>query len=122
MTRRTILRLLGAVAAALAARKSPGQPERSPVTLFNAPLEVQGEWVKSLPGSAVAVISRMREVCLAGVNLLSYRQPSGIRVEDRTSSSLSTWLHNDASRVVRIIVDIGERDWSRLAYQFDPRA
>ena len=85
MRRRGFLSLVGAVAGSLAPRKSPAQPETSPVTLLNAPLELTGDWGKALPSSAATVISRMREVSLAGVRLLSDRQPSGLRVEDRTS-------------------------------------
>jgi len=116
MKRRTVLLLLGAAAARLAAAKSFGQG--SPATLLNAPLQVQGEWGKSRREAVTAVISRMREVCLTGVKLLSDRQPSGLRVEDRTSGPPHIWLHNDASRIAWIIVDIGERDWCKLAYQF----
>ena len=116
MKRRTVLLLLGAGAARLAAAKSFGQG--SPTTLLNAPLQVQGEWGKSRREAVTAVISRMREVCLSGVKLLSDRQPSGLRVEDRTSGPPAIWLHNDASRIAWIIVNIGERDWSKLAYQF----
>ena len=76
---------MGAVEGSIAARKSSGQSQSSPVTLLNAPLEVQGDWGKSLPSSAATVISRMREACIAGVRLLSDRQPRGLRVEDRTS-------------------------------------
>ncbi len=114
MRRRTFL--LGAVAASLAARKAPGQPE--PGMLRTAPLEVQGDWGKSLPGAAAAVVARMREVCLAGARLLSDRQPSGIRVENRASGSPAIWLHDDPGNVAWIIVTIGERDWCKLAYQF----
>jgi hypothetical protein len=118
MRRRTVLLRLGAGAAALATRKSLGQRGPSPVTLLNAPLEVQGEWGKSPPGAATAVILRMREVCLAGVKLLSDQQPSGLRVENHTSGSPAIWLHNDSSSIAWIMVNIGERDWSKLAYQF----
>ena len=107
--RRAFLLLLGVVAASLADRRSRGEPEPSPVTLLNAPLEVQGEWGKSLPGSAAAVISRMREACLAEVRLLSDQQPSGLRVENRTSGP-AIWLDNDASGIAWIVVNIGERD------------
>jgi hypothetical protein len=57
-------------------------------------------------------------VCLAGINLLSDQQPSGLRVENHTSGSPAIWLHNDESTIAWIIVNIGERDWSKLAYQF----
>jgi hypothetical protein len=118
MRRRTILLLLGAGASSLAVGMSLGQGESSPTTLLNAPLEVQGEWGKSAPGAATSVISRMREVCLAGVKLLSDQQPTRLRVENHADSSPSIWLHNDSRRIAWIIVNIGERDWSKLAYQF----
>ena len=118
MRRRTILFLLGAGASSLAVGMSLGQGESSPITLLNAPLEVQGEWGKSAPGAATAVIARMREVCLAGVKLLSDQQPTGLRVENHGSGSPAIWLHNDSSRIGWIFVNIGERDWSKLAYQF----
>jgi hypothetical protein len=88
------------------------------MTLLDVPLEVQGEWGKSPPRAAAAVISRMREVCLAGVKLLSDQQPSGLRVENRASGSPAIWLHNDASTIAWVVVNIGGRDWSKLAYQF----
>jgi hypothetical protein len=88
------------------------------MTLLDVPLEVQGEWEKSPPRAAAAVISRMREVCLAGVKLLSDQQPSGLRVENRISGSPAIWLHNGASTIAWVVVNIGERDWSKLAYQF----
>jgi len=114
MRRRTFLLLLGTPW--LDPRKALDQ--REPTTLLNAPLEVQGEWGKSLPGAAATVISRMRVVCLAGVRLLSDQQPIGLRVQNRASGSPAIWLHDDASRTAWIIVNIGERDWCKLAYQF----
>jgi hypothetical protein len=110
--------LLGAGAASLATGRSRGQPSPSPITLLNAPLEVKGEWGKSPPRAATAVISRMREACLAGIKLLSDQQPSGLRVENHTSGSPAIWLHDDDGTIAWIIVNIGERDWSKLAYQF----
>ena len=86
------------------------------MTLRNAPLEVQGEWGKSLPRDAAAVVSRMRKVCLAGVRLLSDQQPSGIRVENRTAGPPHIWLHDDPRTIAWIVVDMGS--WRQLAYQF----
>lgn len=116
MKRRTFL--LGAAAALFGAQRCPCQPEPSSAMLLNAPLELHGDWGKSLPVSAAAVISRMREACLTGVRLLSDRQPNRIRVDNHTSGSPAVWLHDDGSRIAWIIVDIGERDWCKLAYQF----
>ncbi|TIV38596.1 MAG: hypothetical protein E5V99_05905, partial [Mesorhizobium sp.] len=66
----------------------------------------------------ILVIERMRQACLDGVRLLSDRQPTRLRVEEHTSGPPAIWLHPDASGMAWIIVDIGERDWSKLAYQF----
>ena len=41
-----------------------------------------------------------------------------LRVDEHTSGPPSVWLHPDGSTTAWIIVDIGERDWSKLAYQF----
>jgi hypothetical protein len=64
------------------------------------------------------VVERMRHSCLDGVRLLSDRQPTRLRVDEHTSGSPAIWLHPDGSSMAWIIVDIGERDWSKLAYQF----
>ncbi|MBO0711325.1 MAG: hypothetical protein J2P47_08645 [Acetobacteraceae bacterium] len=79
---------------------------------------MEGNWGRSLPSSAATVVSRMREACLAGVRLLSDRQPDALRVEDRMSGPPNVWLHNDAGRMAWIVVDIAERAWCQLAYQF----
>ena len=71
-----------------------------------------------LPRSAETVVERMRHSCLDGVRLVSDRQPTRLRVDEHTSGLPSIWLHPDGSTMAWIIVDIGERDWSRLAYQF----
>jgi hypothetical protein len=92
--------------------------EPSDMTLFDAPMEVQGDWGKSSPQAAAVVLSRMRAACLTGVKLLSDRQPRRIRVENHATGSPAIWLHDDGSPMAWIIVDIGERDWSKLAYQF----
>jgi len=91
----------------------PGVP-----SILNAPLEVTGDWGKSLPSSAATVISRMREACLDGVRLLSDRQPSRLRAEDRTSGPPHLWLHDHPSRIAWIVVDVRGNFWCQLAYQF----
>jgi hypothetical protein len=119
MKRRTVLWLFGAGAASFAGMKCLAQPQPSSVTLLNAPLELQGEWRKSPPRAAAAVISRMREACLAGVKLLSDQQPGRLRIENHNSGNPAIWLHDDdGGTTAWIIVNIGERDWSKLAYQF----
>jgi hypothetical protein len=60
----------------------------------------------------------MREACLAGVRLLSDRQPSGLRVEDRTPGLAYIWLHDHPRRLAWIVVDVQGNFWCQLAYQF----
>ncbi|WP_246679650.1 hypothetical protein [Mesorhizobium sp. B2-3-5] len=71
-----------------------------------------------LLNAAQQVVERMRYACLDGVRLLSDHQPSRLRVDEHTSGQPAIWLHPDGSSMAWIIVDIGERDWSKLAYQF----
>ncbi|QKC78803.1 hypothetical protein EB233_27615 [Mesorhizobium erdmanii] len=87
-------------------------------TLLTAPIELAGDWGRMLEGAAVQVLERMRHACLDGVRLLSDRQPTRLRVDEHTSGTPAIWLHPDGSSMAWIIVDIGERDWSKLAYQF----
>jgi hypothetical protein len=82
------------------------------------PIEVVGDWGGSLPGSALTVVTRMRAVSLAGVRLLSDRQPTRLRVESHSSGPPHIWLHDDGSSIAWIVVDIGPRAWVQLAYQF----
>jgi hypothetical protein len=88
------------------------------MTLLSAPLQLGGEWGGSAPNDALAVIARMREACLSGVRLLSDRQPAKLRVDDQTSGPPHIWLHQDNPDTAWIVVDIGARDWCKLAYQF----
>jgi len=94
----------------------PPTPHRS--SLLTAPVELAGDWGRMLHGAAAQVLERMRRACLDGVRLVSDRQPTRLRVEEHTSGTPAIWLHPDGSRMAWIIVDIGERDWSKLAYQF----
>ena len=88
------------------------------VNLLSAPLDVHGDWGGSLPGAAAAVISRMREACLSGLRLLSDHQPDKLRVDDQASGPPHLWLHEENPTTAWIVVDIGTRAWSQLAYQF----
>jgi len=90
----------------------------APSTLLTAPIELDGDWGRMLEGAAVQVVERMRHACLDGVRLVSDRQPTKLRVEEHTSGTPAVWLHPDGIPMAWIIVDIGERDWSKLAYQF----
>src|SRR5579864_1296413 len=59
----------------------------APVTLLTAPMDVTGTWPGSLPSSALAVVTRMRDVCLKDVRLVSDEQPDAIHIDDHTSGS-----------------------------------
>ena len=121
MRRRTLLPLIGSTlffATRLGADVRSPAPAARKVTLASAPIEVQGDWAGSLPHAALLVMSRMREVCLAGVRLVSDRQPEWLRVDNHTTGPPHIWLHFDSAPFAWIIVDIGPRDWSKLAYQF----
>jgi hypothetical protein len=88
------------------------------MTLLSAPLQLGGDWGGSAPGDALAVIARMREVSLSGVRLLSDRQPAKLRVDDHATGPPHIWLHDDNPDTAWIVVNIGARDWCKLAYQF----
>ena len=118
MRRRGFISLFPAGAASFASARSFGQPKALSTTLLGIPLEVHGEWRPSSARDVAAVVFRMRQVCLAGVRLLSDRQPSGLRIENHSSGNPAIWLHNDGSTIASIIVNVGPRDWSKLAYQF----
>ena len=94
------------------------QGQRRSGTLLSASIELAGDWGQMIPDAAKLVVERMRHACLSGVRLLSDRQPTALRVDEHTSGSPAVWLHPDGSSMAWIIVDIGERDWSKLAYQF----
>ncbi|MDI9847740.1 hypothetical protein QM467_06695 [Rhodoblastus sp. 17X3] len=89
------------------------------VTLLTAPIELTGDWGQMIHASATKVAQRMRHACLDGVRLVSDRQPAALRVDEHTSGLPAIWLHSGgADNTAWIVVDIGERDWSKLAYQF----
>ena len=123
MTRRMLLSLCGALASLITGR-ARSQPVSQPavpcagVDLLSAPLEVKGSWGGSSVNDAAAVISRMREACLSGVRLLSDHQPDHLRVDDEASGPPHIWLHSDNPTTAWIVVDVGTRAWSQLAYQF----
>jgi hypothetical protein len=88
------------------------------MNLLTAPLELAGDWGGSPSRAAAVVITRMRQVSLAGVTLISDRQPDRLRVDDHASGPPAIWLHVDPPGTAWVIVDIGPRDWCKLAYQF----
>ena len=109
---------LGSWSTAYAAMSPKSPSARPSPTLLTAPVELAGDWGRMLEGAAVQVVERMRHACLDGVRLVSDRQPTRLRVDEHTSGTPAIWLHPDGSSMAWIIVDIGERDWSKLAYQF----
>jgi hypothetical protein len=120
IARRTLLAMAGVV---LSGRPWPigrGHAQQAPpqVTLLSAPLELVGEWGGSPPQAAARVVARMREVSLAGVKLVSDQQPNRLRVDEHSSGPPAIWLHENPPQTAWIIVDIGARAWSQLAYQF----
>jgi hypothetical protein len=92
--------------------------QASNAKLATAPIHLAGDWGRMIPDSALHVVERMRACCYDGVRLISDDQPERLRVEERSWGPPAVWLHDDGTRIGWIIVDIGERDWSRLAYQF----
>jgi hypothetical protein len=88
------------------------------MTLLTAPIELAGDWGRMIPDAAKHVLERMRGACFDGVRLVSDGQPDRLRVDEHPSGSPAIWLHPDGASVGWIIVDVGERDWSKLAYQF----
>lgn len=93
-------------------------PDATRATLATAPIEVTGEWHGSLTPSVLTVVSRMREASLAGVALKSDRQPEGVRVDGHASGGPCVWLHFDDRPFAWIILDVADRAWCQLAYQF----
>jgi hypothetical protein len=88
------------------------------MTLLTAPIELAGDWGRMIPDAVQHVLERMRRACLAGVRLVSDDQPDRLRVDEHASGPPYIWLHSDNTSIGWIIVTTGERDWSRLAYQF----
>src|SRR6516225_4292457 len=95
----------------------PDNMNQASTTLATAPIELAGDWGRMMPNSALHVVQRMRRCCYDGVRLVSDDQPERLRVEEHTSGPPAVWLHT-AEPNVGWIIDIGERDWSKLAYQF----
>ena len=106
----------GAMAASEAVpSRAPGQPAPD---LRSAPIELAGDWGRMIPASADRVLEAMRHACLDAVRLVSDRQPARLRVDEHASGGPAVWLHSDPRTTAWVIVDIGERAWCQLAYQF----
>lgn len=103
MERRTFLPLIGSALVCAArpgaaghAADDPSSPRLAGNTrLANAPIGVDGDWGGSLPHAALAVVSRVRDKRLAGVRLVSDRQPERIRIDNHSKEPPHVWLHFD---------------------------
>lgn len=83
-----------------------------------APIELAGAWGMSSREAVIRVLSRMRDVSLCGIPLLSDRQPEMIRIENRAECFPAIWLHDEKPRMAWVIVNIWPSAWCQLAYQF----
>jgi hypothetical protein len=57
------------------------------MNLLSVPLEVGGDWGGFPPGAAAVVVTRMREVCLSGLQLLSDQKPDKLHVDNHSPGS-----------------------------------
>jgi hypothetical protein len=111
-----VLSLLAAAAGARIRQPLAAEPARA--DLLSAPIAVTGPWAEASPQDAARVVTRMRDVCLAGVRLVSDRQPQRLSVENHASGPPFIWLHTQPPDRAEIGVDVDPRDWCKLAYQF----
>jgi hypothetical protein len=120
LERRAFLRLAGFAALGLLQLigEALAREAEMPRSLISSPLELGGVWKSSPANAVLRVLSRMREVSLEGVRLLSDRQPAKLLVDDHQSGSPAVWLHSDHPDTAWVIVDIGPHDWCKLCYQF----
>src|SRR5262245_6916839 len=103
LTRRMVC--VGAVASALlsvAGWRAPAYG-RAP-TLRDIPMELAGNWGGSPPEAVSRVLARIREVCLARLNLVSDQQPKSLRIDNHRNGNPAIWLHADEPKLAWIIV------------------
>jgi hypothetical protein len=86
-------------------------------TLRSGVIELAGNWKGKRRRSVQMVLENSRRACLDDIRLLSDRQPTRLRVEARKSGWPAVWLHPDEG-MAWIVVNVGDRDWSKLSYQF----
>ncbi|WP_166294239.1 hypothetical protein [Bradyrhizobium sp. 2S1] len=117
--RRRFLVLAGSAAALFVESGRPLGREIAPTEgLLSSPIELSGDWHAAPTDAVMRVLTRIREVELSGLRLLSDRQPKKIRIENRDEVTPAIWLHSDQPDMAAIIVNVGYADWCRLAYQF----
>lgn len=102
----------------LAGRTGRAQAGTRLPLLANASIELTGSWGEMLQPSVLKVLHRTRSACLQQVELISDRQPQNLVVERRDNHPPAIWLQQKRAHTAWVVVDIGERDWSKLAYQF----
>jgi hypothetical protein len=108
-------RLIPSLRSQPAVLQHPSVASRS---LLSAPLELGGDWKSAPPQAVTRVLSRVLEVYLSGLKLVSDRQPEKLRVENHSEGPPAIWLHSDQLGTAWIIVDAAPAAWSQLAYQF----
>jgi hypothetical protein len=120
LRRRDFLKLAGTAVLGISGLSAGvfGLAAEPATSLLSAPLELGGIWKSSPADAVLRVLVRMRKVSLTGARLISDRQPDRLYVENHTSGSPAIWLHNDHKNMAWIIIDVGPRDWCKLAYQF----
>ena len=120
MDRRFFLTMCGVISVCTVPPVEAEQ-DMSKKTLLSAPLELGDGWVWSSPEEVKCVLSRVRDVCLSGLRLLSDRQPDKLQVDnlaDYTKGWPHIWLHADQPGMAWIFLNVPSRDWSQLARQF----
>jgi hypothetical protein len=101
-----------------AVRSLEAQQDSSKKTLLDAPLELGDGWIWSPAQEVHSVLSRVRDVCLSGLRLLSDRQPENLRVDNYTQGWPHVRLHADPPTMAWIFLNVPSQDWCRLARQF----
>jgi hypothetical protein len=117
MNRRTIL-LLGGAISVCATLRVEAQQESMKKTLLDAPLELGDGWTWSTAEDVKTVLSRVRDVCLTGIRLLSDQQPAKLRVDNYTEWWPHVRLHADPPDMAWIFLNVPLQNWSQLACQF----
>jgi hypothetical protein len=109
----------GALAApAFFLRRFTGFARAGTASLRSVSLDLSGDWGNSSEATAALVVSRMREVSLSRIALLSDRQPQRLDVDAHTSGYPHIELDHKPTDAAFIAVDVGTRAWAQLAYQF----
>ena len=101
-----------------AVQRVAAKQDSSKKTLLDVPLELGDGWTWSPAQDVKSVLSRVRDVCLSSVRLLSDRQPEKLRVDNYLESWPEVRLHADQPGMAWIFLNVPSLDWCRLARQF----